>query len=97
MAAECQDLGKAEECSFVWADEANQWICDYVLKDDVAGVEGKDLSTEYYDGAVGIVDLLIGKAGRRLGAWVNALALNASQTAVGKSAVGEALFAQYDL
>jgi S1/P1 Nuclease len=79
LAAECQDPGKAQRCSLEWADEANQWVCDYILKDDIAGVEGKDLSGEYYDGAVPIVDLLIGKAGRRMGAWVNALALDGSQ------------------
>jgi S1/P1 Nuclease len=83
LAAECQDLGKAAECSLAWADEANQWICDYVLKDDVAGVENKDLSKKYYDGAVPIVELLIGKAGRRLAAWVNALAMNASEASLG--------------
>jgi S1/P1 Nuclease len=77
LAAECQDLTQAADCSLSWADEANQWICDYVLKDDVAGVENKDLSTGYYEGAVPVVELLVGKAGRRLAAWVNALALNA--------------------
>lgn len=80
LEGECHTLEKAVECSLDWADEVNQWICDYVLKDDVEGVEGKDLSTEYYEGAVPIVDLLIGKAGRRLGAWINALAVNASAT-----------------
>jgi S1/P1 Nuclease len=77
LAAECQDLAQAADCSLSWADEANQWICDYVLKDDVAGVENKDLSTGYYKGAVPIVELLIGKAGRRLAAWINALAVGA--------------------
>jgi S1/P1 Nuclease len=76
LAAECHDLQNALNCTFDWAEEANQFICDYVLKDDVPGVENKDLSKDYYNGAVPIVDALIGKAGRRLGAWVNALAVN---------------------
>ena len=80
LASECRDLSRPVDCAFDWADEANQWICDYVLKDDVAGVEGKDLSYEYYDGAVPVVDLLVGKAGRRLAAWVNALAVHASKS-----------------
>ncbi len=42
------------------------------------GVEGKNLATEYYQGAVPIVDLLIGKAGLRLGAWINAIAASAT-------------------
>jgi hypothetical protein len=37
-------------------------------------VEGRDLSEDYYDGAAPVVEELIGKAGRRLAAWVNALA-----------------------
>lgn len=80
LSAECHDLNKAADCSLAYADETNQWICDYVLKDDVAGVKGKDLSKEYYEGAVPIVELQIGRAGRRLAAWINALALNASKT-----------------
>jgi S1/P1 Nuclease len=96
LAAECQDLSKAENCSFSYADEANQWVCDYVLKDDVAGVEGKDLSREYYDGAVPIIELLIGKAGRRLAAWVNALAANASESSSDNLDGGEAIFRAQD-
>ena len=92
IAAECQDLRKAGECSLSWADEANQWICDYVLKDDVAGVQGKDLSQKYYQGAVPIVDLLIGKAGRRLAAWVNALAMDASKSALNSLDDGPPIF-----
>jgi hypothetical protein len=48
-----------------------------VLKDDVDGVEGRDLSGDYYDGAVPIVDELVSKAGARLGAWINALSASA--------------------
>jgi hypothetical protein len=89
--AECQDLAQAADCSLSWADEANQWICDYVLKDDVAGVKNKDLSTEYYRGAVSIVDLLIGKAGRRLAAWINALAVKAPLSSLMSSDTGPLL------
>jgi hypothetical protein len=77
-AAECRQLDNATACALAYADEANQWVCDYVLKDDVAGVEGKDLSGAYYEGAAPVVDLLIAKAGKRLAAWINALAKNAS-------------------
>lgn len=73
-AAECTNLQDATGCALAWATEANQYICNYVLKDDVEGVEGQNLAGEYYDGAVPIVDYLVGKAGLRLAAWVNALA-----------------------
>lgn len=71
---ECADLQNAQGCALGWASEANGWVCTYVLKDDVEGVEGRDLAQDYYDGAVPIVEELIGKAGRRLAAWINALA-----------------------
>jgi hypothetical protein len=50
-----------------------------VLKDDV---RSKDLSRAYYKGAVSIVDDLIGKAGRRLGVWINALAAESKGASV---------------
>jgi hypothetical protein len=74
LGSECDNIQDAQDCALGWASEANQWVCTYVLKDDVAGVEGRDLSGDYYDGAVPIVEDLVGKAGRRLAAWVNALA-----------------------
>ncbi|MCJ1261679.1 hypothetical protein MMC22_001545 [Lobaria immixta] len=79
VADECTDLQDAAGCALGWASETNSYICSYVLKDDVEGVEGKDLATDYYDGAVPIVDYLIGKAGVRLAGWLNALAVAAKQ------------------
>lgn len=70
----CTDISTPEDCALVWAGEANAKVCTYVLKDDLEGVEGQDLSGDYYEGAVPIVEELIAKAGYRLGAWLNALA-----------------------
>lgn len=67
---ECDDIGDPVGCALQWAAEANQYICNYVLKDDV---EGKDLAGEYYNGAVPIIDYLVTKAGIRLANWVNAI------------------------
>ena len=72
--AECANLGRAADCALQWASEANRYVCSYVLKDDVAGLEGKNLAEDYYDGAVPIVDYLIAKAGLRLATWINAIA-----------------------
>jgi len=77
IAAECQDVSLAEKCALQWAGEANAHVCSYVLKDDVEGVQGVNLGDDYYTGAVPIVDDLILKAGKRLGAWINALAAQA--------------------
>lgn len=76
---ECTNVQDAAGCALGWATEANSFICSYVLKDDVEGVEGRNLATDYYDGAVPIVDYLVGKAGVRLAAWLNALAAAAGQ------------------
>lgn len=85
--AECIDIKTAEKCALAWAGEANKFICSYVLKDgknlgpdmddehcqwEWHGPE--DVSKEYYQGAVPIVEAQIAKAGYRLGAWINALA-----------------------
>ena len=79
LADECQDLEDAQTCALLWAGDANKFVCEYVLKDDVEGVEGVDLAGEYYEGAVPVIDQMIAKAGRRLGAWLNALAAESGE------------------
>ena len=64
-------LHDAVDCALEWAGEANKYVCDYVMKD---GFREGDLNGTYYDGAVLIIDELVGKAGRRLAAWVNQIA-----------------------
>jgi hypothetical protein len=71
----CTAVTQAENCSLVWAGEANKYVCEYVLKDDVDGVTGgRDLSTDYFEGAEPIIDELVAKAGFRLGVWIESLA-----------------------
>lgn len=79
---ECQDLEDAQTCALLWAGDANKFVCEYVLKDDVEGVEGIDLAGEYYEGAVPVIDEMITKAGRRLGAWLNALAAQSAEDTI---------------
>ena len=88
VGGECIDTGNAQKCALEWATEANAFVCSYVLKDVGAskGPDGcetccewdwqgpEDLSQEYYEGAVPIVEQQVAKAGWRLGQWVNALA-----------------------
>lgn len=66
-------LSDATECSLSWASEANSHICSYVLAHDVLHQE---LGGTYYEGAVPIIDDLVGKAGRRLAAWINTITNN---------------------
>lgn len=64
----------ATDCALEWANEANKWVCDYVLKDDIDGVQRGDLADDYYEDAAKIVNAMIRKGGRRLAAWVNMMA-----------------------
>jgi len=48
-----------------WAQETNAFICTAVLPEGVEGLEGKDLSDEYYEKAIPVVQLLVAKAGYR--------------------------------
>jgi hypothetical protein len=70
---QCDDVLKPVDCSLAWAKESNTWICKYVMKQSVEWLKSNDLSKGYYTSAVPIVEELIGKAGVRLGAWLNAM------------------------
>ncbi|KAI5799360.1 phospholipase C/P1 nuclease domain-containing protein [Pyronema domesticum] len=66
---ECKDLTKAEDCALQWASETNMLMCGYVIPE--GGLDGKELSGEYYEGAVEIVEKQIALAGYRMGMWLN--------------------------
>jgi hypothetical protein len=65
---------QVEELMLAWAKETNRWVCEYVLRDGVEAIVGKELSGDYYEGAVPVVEDLIGNAGRRLAGFINVLA-----------------------
>jgi hypothetical protein len=71
---ECVDLQNPEKCSIQWAEEANAYVCSYVMQPGVEWLESNDLGGDYYTGAVAIVESQISKAGIRLATWINALA-----------------------
>lgn len=64
----------AVECSLRWADEANKWVCDYVMKDGVEKLQSQDLGEEYFEKAIPIVEEMIVKGGRRLARWLMVIA-----------------------
>lgn len=70
----CVCTHDATECALSWAREANGWVCEYILKDGVEGVQGQDLGGEYFEGAVPIVEGLVFKGGRRLARWLEVVA-----------------------
>lgn len=59
------DLGDPLTAALGWAQETNAFICTAVLPEGVEGLEGKDLSDEYYEKAIPVVQLLVAKAGYR--------------------------------
>jgi len=69
----CQSVQSPNDCSLPWASEANSYVCSYAMKESVDWYENNDLSGAYYEGAAPIVEYLIGRAGERLGVYLNAL------------------------
>jgi hypothetical protein len=51
--------------SLAWATESNAFVCTAVLPDGIEAVEDQDLSGDYYDAAVPVVQLQIAKGGFR--------------------------------
>jgi len=69
----CGNVQSPNDCSLPWASEANSYVCSYAMKESIEWYENNDLSGEYYEGAAPIVEYLIGRAGERLGVYLNAL------------------------
>ncbi len=80
--AECADISNPSACSLAWARESNTWVCKFAMAKSVDYLEKTDLSKDYYEGAVPVVEELIAKAGARLGGWLNALAAGAQANGV---------------
>jgi hypothetical protein len=76
-AAECAKVTNPDTCSLAWAREANIFVCSDVLKplenNTIDWYEKNDLSKEYYNATAPVVEYLIGKAGVRLAAWLEAM------------------------
>jgi hypothetical protein len=100
---ECIDIYNAQACALQWAGEANAFVCSYVLK-NVGTSTGPDpcetccewdwqgppdLSKEYYEGGVPIVEQQVAKGGWRLGRWVNALAQERVQLQNGRPVLAD--------
>ena len=69
----CVDPTKPESCALEWAQDANRFVCSYVLRS--ADIAGQELNGTYYDGAKRIIQTQLAKGGLRLGYYLNNLAL----------------------
>ncbi|KAF9872530.1 S1/P1 Nuclease [Colletotrichum karsti] len=74
---QCVDLAQSD-CALGWATESNAFVCSHVLRPGLSWLTTHDLSEGYYDQSWEVVDEVIGKAGVRLGAWLNAIAARLS-------------------
>ena len=71
----------SEELLLRWAREANALVCRMVLKDGVEAIKGKELSGEYFDDSIAIIERQIALSGVRLAMWINSIAAIARDTA----------------
>jgi hypothetical protein len=68
------DLSDPVTTSLAWAEESNAFVCTTVMPDGISSVQGKELSGDYYESCVPVIQLQIAKAGYRLAAWLNLIA-----------------------
>jgi hypothetical protein len=62
---EGMDLRDPVASSLAWAQEANQFVCDTLLPEGKEGVVGKELSGDYYEKAVPVIQIQVARAGYR--------------------------------
>jgi len=80
------DVGDVVGSTTPWASEANAYVCSVVIPQGFDAVEGEDLGENgYYQKVLPTVDLQIARAGRRLAAWLDAIAQSQSQSKSTKS------------
>jgi hypothetical protein len=84
LGAECARVAEPDACALGWARESNAFVCSHVLERGVEWFRGRDLAGEYYERAAPVVEYLVGKAGVRLAAWLEAM--------VAAARLGEAVF-----
>jgi len=60
-----------EKATLKWADDTNQAVCTYVLKDGDAAYNNTEVGGEYAVGAYPIVEEALARSGVRLSAWLN--------------------------
>ncbi|KAJ5175679.1 uncharacterized protein N7482_001556 [Penicillium canariense] len=55
-----------------WASDANAFVCSVVMPNGASALESaSDLYPDYYNSAIGTIELQIAKGGYRLGNWLN--------------------------
>ncbi|KAK0251213.1 hypothetical protein LTR02_006032 [Friedmanniomyces endolithicus] len=71
---ECDQISSPMHCILAWAKQSNKAVCEIVLKENVTD---HDLSLDYYEENISFLEIMVTLAGRRLGAWMKAIAADA--------------------
>ncbi|KAK8204990.1 S1/P1 nuclease [Phyllosticta capitalensis] len=79
------DVDDVESSAMVWATETNKFVCSTVMPDGREAVETGDLSGDYYESSIGVIEERIARAGYRLAAWLDLIATG--ETTLGSSKI----------
>jgi hypothetical protein len=81
------DITDPKSSAMIWASDANTYVCSVVMPNGQSSVEDQELYPDYYDSAIGTVELQIAKGGYRLAAWLDAIsdASGSSSSSAGAS------------
>jgi hypothetical protein len=74
------DLSDPVTTALAWAEEANTFICTTVMPDGVDALVNQELSGDYYDSCVPVIQLQIARAGYRLAKWLDLIAAGGIKT-----------------
>ena len=67
------------DSAMIWARDANKFVCSAVIPNGPDAVRNQELSGQYYESAIPVVQKQIAKAGFRLAAWLNAIVEDAGK------------------
>ncbi|CAD6448491.1 5241e8b6-4c04-44f3-836d-f05955b87a4f [Sclerotinia trifoliorum] len=68
---EGMNIGDPLTTALGWARDSNAFICTTVMPDGAEVLQGMELSGEYYESGVPVVELQVARAGYRLAAWLD--------------------------
>lgn len=68
---EGMDISDPLTTALGWARDSNAFVCTTVIPDGAEVLQGKELSGDYYDGSVPVIQLQVARAGYRLAAWLD--------------------------
>ncbi|EDN92757.1 hypothetical protein SS1G_08621 [Sclerotinia sclerotiorum 1980 UF-70] len=68
---EDMNIGDPLTTALGWAKDSNAFICTTVIPDGAEVLQGKELSGEYYESGIPVVELQVARAGYRLAAWLD--------------------------